>query len=144
MDQWNTKPDTAAEALELWDAGHSVFTVEMGGLGPGYEQVIHIAAFEFVRELLKREPINWGQATEEATPAWAAFVKTVEDAVDPKLKALGMSGAQYGAAKSVAFRTVRIGWAQALDEVPDRLIQVSRTWPQIDEPASDAAVARND
>ena len=28
----------AAEQLRRWDAGDSIWTVEMGGLGPGYEQ----------------------------------------------------------------------------------------------------------
>ena len=126
----DSKPETAREALARWDAGESVFTAEMGGMGPGYEQVIHIMAFEIIRELLTREPIDWSRATEEHRREWRAFTDSVEAAVLPKVAGLGSSGAQWGAAQNLAFRTVRIGWAKALDEIPDRLIQVSRDWPR--------------
>lgn len=36
----NPIPETCEEALARWDAGETVFTAEMGGLGPGYEQAI--------------------------------------------------------------------------------------------------------
>src|SRR5581483_2130454 len=32
----------AADWLARWDAGRAVWSIEMGGLGPGYEQCIHI------------------------------------------------------------------------------------------------------
>ena len=51
-------PKTASEALARWDAGGSVFTLEMGGLGPGYEQVIHIVVFELIRAF-KDVRIDW-------------------------------------------------------------------------------------
>lgn len=136
------KPDTAQEALEMWDRGDSVFTAEMGGLGPGYEQCIHVMAFEIVRELLAREPIDWPKSDAAKTDAdarreWRAFCDSVEAAVRPKILGLGSSGAQHGAAMNLAFITVRKGWAKALSELQDdRLIQVSKTWPQVDEAAT--------
>src|SRR5687768_3007466 len=39
-------PETVEDALRQWDAGETVFTVEMGGLGPGYEMAIQGLAFE--------------------------------------------------------------------------------------------------
>src|SRR3990167_269657 len=99
-----SKPATAAEALARWDAGQSVFTVEMGGLGPGYEQVIHIMAFEIIRELLSRE-VDWALCNrahagdEAAKREWRAFCDDVDKAVMPRITSLGSSGAQHGAAQ---------------------------------------------
>jgi len=145
----DSKPESAADALARWDAGKTVWTAEMGGLGPGYEQCIHVIAFEIVRELLKHEPIDWAKA--DAANAlkdydarrrteWGTFTQQIEDAVMPRVRHLGMSGAQWGAAQSLAYITVRKGWAKALGELPDdRLMQVSRTWPTTEPPqASDA------
>lgn len=44
--------ETAAEALAAWDEGKIVTTVELGGLGPGYEQAIQVCAFEMIRDTL--------------------------------------------------------------------------------------------
>lgn len=133
MADWNSKPETAAEALALWDADEIVWTVEMGGLGPGYEQVIHIMAFEIIRELLKHEPIAWTKADDEHRAEWRAFRDVIEAGVNPRIMGLGSTGAQFGAAQNIAYRTVRVGWRKALDELPgDRLIQVSRAWPRLD------------
>ena len=140
------KPETARAALEMWDRGESVFTAEMGGIGPGYEQCIHVIAFEIVRELLKREPLDWywekanrSERTADEERECRAFVDDVEAAVMPRVRHLGMSGAQWGAAQNLAYICVRKGWATALGELPDdRLIQVSRTWPKDVPPATDA------
>ena len=135
-----SKPETAAEALARWDAGEAVFTAEMGGLGPGYEQCIHIMAFEVVRELLKRAPLDWYweavAAAEtgdgEARHTARAFSDDVEKTVLalPLVKNIGSSGAQWGASQNLAYIVVHKGWAKALSELPDdRLIQVSKHWP---------------
>src|SRR5688572_10010547 len=50
-------PKAACTALERWDAGQTVFTIELGGLGPGYEQCIHIAAFEAIRAFVDRPEV---------------------------------------------------------------------------------------
>ncbi|KKK93920.1 hypothetical protein LCGC14_2688070 [marine sediment metagenome] len=42
MEKLQLHPKTLDEAIERWDAGRSLFSVEMGGLGPGYEQAIQI------------------------------------------------------------------------------------------------------
>ena len=46
----------AAEWLERWDAGKPVWSVSMGGIGPGYEQALQIAAAETVRRLITTQP----------------------------------------------------------------------------------------
>lgn len=118
--------ETAREALEAWDRGEVICTIEMGGLGPGYEQCIHIAAMEAIRAfvdqpgLILDEPdtdkmndrLNqalWGNAT---------------------VSALHLSGAQAGAAKNLAYNALKHGWRAMLGQVKqDRRIMVSRTFP---------------
>lgn len=132
------KPDTAAKALAKWDAGNPVFTVEMGGLGPSYEQCIHIVAFEIIRELLTHQPIDWKKVDAvhagdaDAKLEWRAFTDNVEAVVLRKVSDLRLSGAQWAVAQSFAYIVVRKGWRAMLDELPsDRLIQVSKDWPRI-------------
>src|SRR6266403_1363829 len=45
----------AAEWLRRWDEGRSVWSIEMGGMGPGYEQAIQVVAAEVVRHLLDKK-----------------------------------------------------------------------------------------
>ncbi len=42
----------ATEWLRRWDAGETVWTVSLGGLGPEYEQCIQITGAEILRWLL--------------------------------------------------------------------------------------------
>lgn len=130
-------PETCQEALVLWDAGESVFSVEMGGLGPGYEQCIQILAFEFLRVLLAADwkipdpfPDDGSEAQAAYRDKWRALSDPVVTALDKQVG--GFSGAQVGAAGSLAMATYRRGYRTALrdPEIKDRLIQVSRTWPR--------------
>lgn len=116
-------PQTALDALARWDRGDSVFTVEMGGLSPGYEQAIHILVFELIRDNGNlpipngdKEWRSWGDAT----------VKRIDEAIG------GFSGAQVGAAKTLAFRAIRDGWEKMLESAPkERQIQVSKAFPHL-------------
>lgn len=115
-------PDTAKEALARWDAGESVFTIEMGGLGPGYEQCIHICVFELIRAFQDR-PLP-----EDEDVLTDAMNRVLWDT--PVTKALGLSGAQAGVAKSLAWQFITHGYLATLNKVEkDRHIQVSRTFP---------------
>lgn len=117
-------PETAREALEQWDAGESVFTAEMGGLGPGYEQCIHIAAFEVIRDHLDAKlPDEFGDWRNWGDESIRRASKDFN---------LGLSGAQAEAARNIAARTLSKGWAAALKELPkDRLIQVNKKFPEV-------------
>lgn len=113
---------TAKDALAAWDANEIVSTIEMGGLGPGYEQAIQLLVFELIRDLAdkplpqtKDEQYSWGDPTVHRCDHLAG----------------GFSGAQVGAAKQVAYRAIRDGWAKMLESIPqDRKICVSRYWPK--------------
>lgn len=130
-------PVTALDALEKWDKGKSVFTISMGGLGPGYEQCIHIVAFELIRAhgkdiagLIRTNPAGKKKGTEHAADlANSRFDKTIHK-IEKKFK-LGLSGAQAGAAKNLAWITMERGWRETITDlkVKDRLIQVSKKFP---------------
>lgn len=114
-------PETCEEALAKWDSGEGVFTAEMGGLGPGYEQVIQIMAFEAIRGVIgkdlpaEKEPLN----------------RLFDDAMKESVTRLRPSGAQHGAAKNLAYCVLSRGYRKALRELPsERLIQVSREFPR--------------
>lgn len=100
----------AADLLARWDNGGSVFSIEMGGFGPGYEQALQIAAFERLRDLLA------GGSSDE---------------FPSRLEYLGLSGNQWGAAKYLARRFHVESPRAVLESVDDaRHIQVSRNFPQ--------------
>ena len=113
-------PKTAKEALDKWDAGETLFTIEMGGLGPGYEQAIHIGVFEVIRELHDKQLPNEETHQKELR-------KMFDDAIPT---GLGLSGAQAGAIIQVASKALIIGWAKMVETIPDdRKIQVSKEFP---------------
>lgn len=121
-------PETCEEALALWDAGKPVFTVEMGGLGPSYEQVIHIVAMELVRyftTIPELPPV-------EDTAGNRILLQQLGDLVrkvDKDLGIGGLSGAQADSAINLAFVTKRLGWRVAVRKVEDRMIQVMKFFP---------------
>lgn len=120
----------AAEWLKRWDDGKGVWSISMGGLGPGYEQCIQITAAEVLRTLLAKQydVTKWGW-----DEAWQRDRKEIEAAgfANPTISALGLSGAQWGAALNLAMCLYRSGpRAVFTDErVKDRKIQVCRVFP---------------
>lgn len=121
----------AADWLARWDDGRGVWSVEMGGLGPGYEQAIQITAAEILRSLLaaKFDANRWTDSD-----AWKADREAIEDAgfKNPTIEKLGLSGAQWGAALSLATTIYKRGPRDAFADpkIKDRLIQVSKSFPQ--------------
>ena len=120
--------ETAQDMLAAWDRGDSVWSVEMGGFGPGYEQAIQLLVMEIVRDELGKPLPNpgtsfrdWGDATVHRVNDWPGC---------------GFSGAQVGAAKSLAYRFLCDGPGKALESYRaqepdgDRVIQVSQSWPR--------------
>jgi hypothetical protein len=126
---------TNEEALAKWDAGEPVWTCEMGGMGPGYEQCIQIMAFEMLRAMVATPPKDWDELSGDAgRDAWRVYRDQVE--ATPEVKAviekLGPSGAQFGAAMSLASRFAMRGYEQAKETIPeDRKILVSKNFPSM-------------
>ena len=122
----------AAEWLRRWDNGEIVWSIEMGGLGPGYEQCIQIAAAEVLRYYLKTKPdVNVFADQEKYTKfREKRDVEMPNSVVDM----LGLSGAQHGAACNLAGFLYRFGPVAFTDKdkkLEDRIIQVSKTFPGI-------------
>lgn len=111
----------AAEHLRRWDAGEPVWTIDMGGLGPGYEQAIQILAVEIVRDGIG------GQLPDDAS-----YREWGEEAIRRNSKSCGgFTGAQVGAAKNLAWNILKHGPAETLEQVgADRRILVSKSWPR--------------
>lgn len=107
------------ELLKAFDNNEPVLTVEMGGLGPGYEQAIQLLVFEIMRadpHLPKEDAGDW--------PNWA---KRTINKMD---KIYHFSGAQVGAAKDLAYKFMKYGYQHTIDKAPkNRHILVTKHFP---------------
>jgi hypothetical protein len=125
----------AREQLRRWDAGKAIWSIEMGGMGPGYEQAIQILAIEIVRDWIDkplREPANSFDFAD-------ATVKRIDQKQpDGTFACGGFSGAQVVAAANLAYQWLKRGPAACHKDqaVKDRLIQVSKFWPKAPEPTA--------
>jgi len=123
----------AADWLARWDAGKNVWSIEMGGLGPAYEQCIHITCAEILREMLNGgyDTAKWYDETDKdaAQAQWKVDRERIDAKVMkvPVINDLGLSGAQWGAAMNVACFLHRHGPRYVMNDerVKDRHIQVS-------------------
>lgn len=110
----------ATEWLRRWDEGKSVWSIEMGGIGPGYEQAIQITAVEFLRHMLKNE-------------LKPEFIKTTQFIKSrPILSKLGLSGAQVNSAYYLAKEFYVNGPRAVLvdSRLKTRHILTSKNFPQ--------------
>jgi len=120
----------AAAWLKRWDDGNTCWTIEMGGLGPGYEQCIHITCAEILRCMLAKQydAGNWS-----TTESWERDREEIETMSheNKTIKNLGLSGAQWGAALQIAANLYLDGPRKLMtdERLKDRLIQVSRAFP---------------
>lgn len=114
----------AAEQLRRWDAGETIWTIEMGGMGPGYEQAIQVCAIEIVRD-------NLGKALPvDGSDEIRVFGDSTLSRIDNVLG--GLTGAMFGAARQLAYKWIQIGPAKVLEHVPvDRRIQCSNAFPVV-------------
>lgn len=115
------------DLLKRWDDGDTVHSVEMGGLGPGYEQAIQIAMFEILRFSIDKKPDHTLWENPKEWSKWREKVYSLES-----LDKLGLSGAQAGAALSLASSLYIRGPRKCLKEIPkERKILVSNYWPKL-------------
>lgn len=123
-----------AELLKRWDEGSIVHTIEMGGMGPGYEQAIQITVFEMLRYMLAN-PIDWDEI-EAGETYWKQYREDMDKvlfAEGAPVKKLGLSGAQYGAAVGLASKFEKDGPAGVNTDkaVEDRRIMASNSFPAV-------------
>lgn len=127
-------PKDVAELLRRWDAGESVWSIELGGLGPGYEQAIQVAAVEMARDGQSFKPT--GDKTADSK-AWDAICTESLRKHDEQLG--GITGAMYGAASWLAYQwchnggpadLMRLAEEKAKADGKDRRIQISRNFPR--------------
>jgi len=120
----------AKDWLKRWDEGKGVWSIEMGGIGPGYEQAIQITVAEILRHLLDNSySINkWGD-----TAIWEKDRKQIEEMcfANERISSLRLSCAQWGSALHLAIKLYNIGprAIMADEQVKDRRILVSKNFP---------------
>lgn len=127
----------AAEWLKRWDAGDTVWTIEMGGMGPGYEQAIQVTVAEVLRYLIENK-IDFTKQSD--ADAWKDLSRDIDKSLwaSKVINDLGLSGSQAGAAKNLAIMLYKSGPVGVMtdERVKDRHIQASRQFPSVAAPAA--------
>jgi hypothetical protein len=119
------------ELLARWDDGNTVWSVALGGFGPGYEQAIQLAGFEVLRYLIDHKPDAERWADDDGAP-WNALRAGIDAAVGPIVEPLGLSGMQWGAALNIGSVFYKQGPVAAIKMVDsERRIQVCKNFPSL-------------
>jgi hypothetical protein len=115
-------PITWQDALAGWDSGELVFTIELGGIGPSYEQAMHIAVFETLRSIGDMD------TTLHADTQTRIIDRAIRDA--DETKDLQLSSAQAAAVRGFVHTVLNHGWQNSvLRYDTDRRIQVRKWFP---------------
>ena len=109
------KDMTLEDVLKVWDAGDIVTSIEMGGMGPGYEQAIQIGVFGLAKEI---KDVVLPEDSDKLETMLDQFLRVVMDE-DSTGFLNGLSGAQAGAIKSLAYHFATDGYAETLSQVKD-------------------------
>ena len=125
--------------MNIWDSGGSIWTIELGGIGPGYEQAIQICVVEICRAAIKETPRRMGETEKDYKVRFDAIRDKVVHEIDGMCG--GFSGTQVGAASSLAYWFIIDGPEKVFatfkkehpDQYDERHIQVSKYWPQAPE-----------
>ncbi len=108
--------------LKAFDNNEPVTTIEMGGIGPGYEQAIQLLVFEIMRA---DSPLL--DKFNSKTNKWEDWAK---DTINKMDEVYHFSGAQVGAAKNLAYEFMKFGYQYIIDKAPeDRRIMVTKHFP---------------
>jgi len=108
-----------------WSEGKTIFSAELGGLGPGYEQVIQILLWEIL--VRWNDPVSKLTKGKKYSEYYSDFVNRVIKDVD-----YGYSVSQINAAKSTAYKFMVYGYKEMMDTISDdRHIQVSKNFPSL-------------
>lgn len=115
----------ARDLLARWDEGRNIFTISMGGLGPGYEQAIRCICMEIIRDKIDK-PFP---TTNDELKTWGDDTLS---RLDDNLR--GCTGAMWSAARSLAYNFLKLNPVGAIEVYEkagksDRIIQASKNWP---------------
>lgn len=130
MGEEMSKPSWKIEA-EKWARGELIWSAELGGIGPGYEQAIQILLWEILarwpHETLARNP-----EAKEYPKEYSEHVEKVVHELDQSCG--GFSGAQVSSAQAAAFQFLVYGYNEMMGKLEkDRKILVSKKWPKHNE-----------
>lgn len=117
-------PATAKDAVERWDRGETITSIQMGGVGPGHEQAIQIAIIEICRDQVKAKFDE---------NAFGGLADATLDRINEDL--LGLTAAQAAQAKNLSFFYLKNGWEATLKKNQDRLIMILKAWPKAPSPS---------
>lgn len=126
-------PETALEALDQFKAGDIVTVVELGGIGPGYEQAIWNGIFAVIEDRKDAEGVkHWVDGKKWAKPEGEKYLTKADADLMRIIKddEYGLSGAQAGAIKTTAYQLLTYGWRAMLLKAPaDRRIGITKNPP---------------
>ena len=120
--KYNEK-DTVADVVRKWKEGDVVWSAEMGGLGPGYEQAIQQLAFDMLAEVHEM-PCETDEEKLKVNEAMEDFVSKCDE-----YWWAGFSGAQVGAAKNIVMVFMVRGPYRALDAVKEERHLMVNSFP---------------
>jgi len=108
--------------VERWKKGETVFTIELGGIGPGYEQALQNFLFDILTYLIEKK------IDVEKLTLKKHYTKYYDEICSRVANGRDLSGAMYGAAMVTAFQFYKYGYESMMEKAPkDRLIQVKNT-----------------
>lgn len=118
-------------AVAEFKAGGLVNTIELGGLGPGYEQALQLLLFAIMAEWPDGQPLpaadGGGRLPQEFLDHRDAVVRRHDKAL------LGLSGAQVMAATAAAWQFMAYGYGKVYLSAPEhRRITFSLHWPRLE------------
>jgi hypothetical protein len=120
--------DTKA-VVKKWSEGGLVWTAELGGMGPGYEQAIQILLFEILARWPDHPKVELTK--ENYHPEYIKHVDLVVKDLESRI--YSYSGAQVAAAKNTAYQFLIYGYDHMMDKLDlDRKIMVSRKFPSLE------------
>ncbi len=121
----------AKEWLARWDSGKTVWSIEMGGMGPRYEQAIQITTAEILRHCIEADydSVLWYNEEKAAEDSESIRKASFENEV---IENLSLSGAMAGVAFQLATKIYMNGPISIMtdEQVKDRHIQVSKNFPK--------------
>lgn len=122
-------PLTVTDALKLWDDGELLWSLEMGGLGPAYEQAIQVGIIELCRRIYPLPVMEDDKLDEYLEEHIHQVIKDSNGGLQ------GLSGAQAQAIKSLAYHYCSRGWRTVLldyrESDRERLTMISNQWPRM-------------